>query len=58
VDSAKQDNTSDEKSQAFRTFEERMEKRRRRASVSRLIFYVVALILVIILMLWFRSRGM
>lgn len=46
-----------EKSRAFRTIEERLEKRRRRASVGRLIFYVVLLILVIILMLWFRSRS-
>jgi predicted nucleic acid-binding Zn ribbon protein len=47
-----------ERSRAFRTIEERLEKRRRRASVGRLIFYVILLILVIILMLWFRSRGM
>lgn len=57
-DNVEENGAPGEKSRAFRTIEERLEKRRRRASVGRLIFYVILLVLVIILMLFFRSRGM
>jgi predicted nucleic acid-binding Zn ribbon protein len=57
-DNVEENGTPGERSRAFRTIEDRLEKRRRRASVGRLIFYVILLVLVIILMLFFRSRGM
>lgn len=56
-DNIEENGAPGEKSRAFKTIEERLEKRRRRASVGRLIFYIILLVLVVILMLWFRSRS-
>ena len=57
-DDVEQDDPSDSKSRAFKTIEERLEKRRRRASLGKLISYIIALIGVILLMLWIKRAGM